>query len=177
MRARRLLIRFYPALRIFGGNAMRPSLGVKLSAVALFIGSAVPLIFGILAVLTFFSPISMTFAGVAIFRVVITVICLTALGLASWAIASGIGLIGRRRWARASMLVISSLMIYLSLPPMFFGPFWHIRYIGGAFFNFSETGRISVAMIYPVFAALGIFWLYFFNRQSVKAQFKPAAAN
>lgn len=156
---------------------MRPSLGVRLSAVALFIVSAVPLVLGMLAVLSFFSPPSILFPGVPIFRAVITVMSLTALGLASWAIASGIGLFGLRHWARASMLVISSLMIYLSVPPVFLVPFWHIRYIGLTPVNFSEMGRITLGVIYAAFAALGIFWLYFFNKRSVKAQFQLAAAN
>lgn len=156
---------------------MRRSLGVTLSAVALFVGSAVPLVFGMLAVLSFFSPPSILFPGVPIFRAVITVISLTALGLSTWAIASGIGLIALRNWARTSMLVISSLMVYLSLPPVFLLPVWYIRYIGGAPFNLGEGGRISLAVVYTVFGALGIFWLYFFNRRSVKAQFQPARAN
>lgn len=156
---------------------MRRSLGVTLSAVALFVVSAVPLIFGTLAVLSFFSPPLIAFPGVAIFRAVITVMSLTALGLASWAIASGIGLIALRRWARASMLVISSLMIYLSLPIIFLVPFWHVRYFGAMPVNFGHAGRISIALGYATLAALGTFWLYFFNKRSVKAQFQPAAAN
>jgi len=156
---------------------MRRSLGVTLSAIALFIFSTVPLIFGTLAVESFFSSSSIPFPGLTIFWAVITVMSFTALGLASWGIVSGIGLIGLRRWARASMLVISSLMIYLSLPPVFIVPFWHVRYGAATAFNFNETARISLALVYGVFAALGIFWLYFFNRQSVKAQFQSAAIN
>lgn len=154
---------------------MRRSLGVTLSAIALFIFGTVPLIFGTLALESFFSPPSIPFPGVTIFRTVITVLSLTALGLASWGIVSGIGLISLRRWARASMLVISSLMIYLSLPPVFIVPFWHVRYVGATPFNFNETARISLAVFYAGFAALGIFWLYFFNTRSVKEQFQPAA--
>lgn len=156
---------------------MRRSLGVTLSAVALLVVSAVPLILGMLAVLSFFSPLSMPFPGVTIFRAVITVVSLTALGLASWAIASAVGLIALRRWARASMLVISSLMIYLSLPAVFLVPFWRIRYIAVAPLSFGEAGWIGVGPVYAALAVLGIFWLYFFNRQSVKAQFQAVAAN
>lgn len=73
------------------------------------------------------------------------------------------------------MLVISSLMIYLSLPPVFIVPFWHVQYIVGADLNFNETARLSLAVFYAGFAVLGIFWLYFFNKRSVKGQFGALA--
>lgn len=156
---------------------MRRSVGVTLSAVLLFVWSAVPLFFGMLAALAFLAPPLIPFPGMAIFRALVVAMSLIALGLASWGIASGVGLMKLQRWARTSTLVLGSLMIYLSLPPAFVLPFWRIREIGAAPVHFGESGRVAVAAFYAAFATLGIFWLFFFNRQSIKAQFKPAAAN
>jgi len=38
--------------------------------------------------------------------------------------------------------------------------------------NFATITRIGMVLFYAIFAALGGFWLYFFNRQHVKLQFR-----
>jgi hypothetical protein len=37
--------------------------------------------------------------------------------------------------------------------------------------NFAPVVRVALSLFYALFAALGIFWLYFFNKRSIKLQF------
>ena len=39
--------------------------------------------------------------------------------------------------------------------------------------NFTSMMRVGMGLFYGAFAALGGFWLYFFNKRGVKAQFQP----
>ena len=101
-------------------------------------------------------------------------------GFGGWGLASGIGLLYRRRWARISTLVFAGFLACMSLPaavlvlliiPL---PNSHDPSLP---FDFTSMMRIGMALFYGVFAALGGFWLYFFNTRSVKVQFegRPSA--
>ncbi|HEY4710276.1 MAG TPA: hypothetical protein VIH46_08910 [Candidatus Acidoferrales bacterium] len=157
---------------------MARSGGITFSAVVVFLGSAFTILCGGFAVLGSFiashselgtsAPIDFRF--VAIFEAIFY------LGFGVWGIASGIGLIKTRQWARISMLAFSGILILFSLPV--------VLVIAAARFpqssdpslpaNFMVIMRVSMAAIFVLIAALGGFWLYFFNKKSVKAQFLGA---
>lgn len=95
-------------------------------------------------------------------------------GFGGWGLASGIGLLYLKRWARISTLVFAGFLVCISLPaaalilliPL---PNSHDPSLP---FNFMSVTRIAMALFYGVFAVLGGCWLYFFNKRSVKVQFE-----
>jgi hypothetical protein len=151
---------------------MKRSTGVTLSAVLVFFGSAMALLAGLFAVAALkFAPhrsIPTPFLrGALIFDGALDV------AFVAWGIASGVGLIRLRQWARMSMLVFSGIMIVFCLIPMVIIPFVPLPPQSDTVpSNFGLVFRIGVVAFYGLFVALGVFWLYFFNKRSVKDQFK-----
>src|SRR5690348_16054041 len=151
---------------------MKRSTGVTLSAVLVFFGSAMALLAGFFAVVAFrfAPPRSMPtpfLRGALIFDGVLDV------AFVAWGIASGVGLIRLRQWARISMLVFSGIMIFFCLIPMAIIPFLPLPPQSVTLpSNFGLFFRIGAVAFYGLFVALGAFWLYFFNKRSVKDQFK-----
>jgi hypothetical protein len=151
---------------------MKRSTGVTLSVVLVFFGSAMALLAGLFAGAALkFAPhrsIPTPFLrGALIFDGALDV------AFVAWGIASGIGLIRLRQWARMSMLVFSGIMIVFCLIPMVIIPFVPLPPQSDTLpSNFGLVFRIGVVAFYGLFVALGAFWLYFFNKRSVKDQFK-----
>lgn len=94
-----------------------------------------------------------------------------------WGIATGIALLRLRRWAWACILVISGVAILFSAPDLLRAPKL-IRattgvptvssghFLSGQYFHLIALGIVPVI--------LGIWWLAFFMRRSVRLQFAPA---
>ncbi len=154
---------------------MKRSTGVTLSAVLVFFGSAMALLVGFFLVAALkFAPhgsIPTPFLrGTLIFDGALDI------AFVAWGIASGIGLIRLRQWARMSMLVFSGIMIVFCLIPMVIIPFVPLPPQSDTLpSNFGLLFRIGVVAFYGLFVALGAFWLYFFNKRSVKDQFRGIA--
>lgn len=92
----------------------------------------------------------------------------------AWGLASGIGLIYLKQWARISLLVFAGILVGVALPAMAMMsmirlPDSHDPNLPA---NFMTVMRIGMALFYGVFAALGGFWLYFFNKRTVRVQFQ-----
>jgi hypothetical protein len=156
---------------------MERSTGVTISAVLVFFGSAMALLVGLLAVAALkLAPHGSIptpfFRGALIFDGALD------LAFVAWGIASGVGLLRLRQWARISMLVFSGIMIVFSLIPMLIIPFIPLQVgaegteVGRVPPNFGLFFRIGIVVFYGFFVALGAFWLYLFNKRSVKDQFK-----
>jgi hypothetical protein len=70
------------------------------------------------------------------------------------------------------MLVFSGIMIVFCLIPMVIIPFVPLPPQSDTLpSNFGLIFRIGAVAFYGLFVALGAFWLYFFNKRSVKIQF------
>ena len=155
---------------------MKRSTGVTLSAVLVFFGSAMALLVGLFAVAAFrLAPPRSTptpfLRGALIFDGVLDV------AFVAWGIASGVGLIRLQQWARISMLVFSGIMIVFCLIPMMIIPFVPLPPQSDTLpSNFGLIFRIGAVVFYGFFVALGAFWLYFFNKRSVKVQFTNTPA-
>jgi hypothetical protein len=155
---------------------MPRSVGITVSAVIVFIGSALTILCGAMMLLGLvFLSNSNRMANVpphfGYFGVIEAVVLF---GFGGWGVASGVGLIKTRQWARVSMLVFAGILVCFSLPSVVLIaviPFPDTN-DPNLPSNFMTVVRVGIALFYAVFAALGCFWLYFFNRKGVKAQFR-----
>jgi uncharacterized membrane protein len=158
---------------------MPRSAGVTTSAVIVFIGSAFSILCGAMMVLvSVFSMYSSREAESAGFNLhyILAIEAVIAFGFGGWGLATGIGLIKTKQWARISLLVYAAILVFFSLPAaviMAFIPLPNGAAAGDANLpaNFTTIIRVFITLVYGAFAALGGFWLYFFNTRSVKTQF------
>jgi hypothetical protein len=154
---------------------MQRSVGVTLSAVFVFFGCALALFAGA-AMLLAFRMAPNTALAAPFVRAAILFDVILDLGFVGWGVASAVGLLQLREWARISMVVFSAIMIFFCLIPMAIMPFVPIPQSDAVPANLTLLIRTFIIVFYGIFVALGIFWIYFFNKRSVKAQFKSVAA-
>jgi len=86
-------------------------------------------------------------------------------------VATGIGLLYLRLWARLSILVFSGALILIfgfSAVTIWLTPFPQ----AGAPPAVATAMKTGVSVFYGVFVLFGAGWLYFFNRKAIKQQFK-----
>jgi hypothetical protein len=154
---------------------MARSGGITFSAVVVLLGSVFAILCGGIAVLgsIMASTAALATSAPMDFRYIAIAEAIFYVGFGGWGIASGVGLINTRQWARISMLVFAGLLLLFSLPAC----------LAFAIIRFPESGdpnlpanfmamiRVGMAMVFALIAALGGFWLYFFNKKSVKEQF------
>lgn len=152
---------------------MRRSTGVTISAVVVFIGCAAALLIAVLMALSFQLVQDQTLAN-PILRVVLVVEVLVVIGCVGWGVAAGVGLLKLRSWGRISMLVFSAIMVFFCALPMIFVPFIPFPMPEDSPANLVLFIRIGLELFYAFFVALGVIWLVYFNRRSVKMQFQGA---
>lgn len=89
-------------------------------------------------------------------------------------VASGIGLLYLKQWARISILVFAAILLVFTLPGAAIIAFIPLPNANDPNLpsNFMSSFRIGTVVLYTAFAALAGFWLYFFNQRAVKAQFQ-----
>jgi hypothetical protein len=157
---------------------MARSGGITFSAVVVFLGSSLAILFGAFAVLgsLIASHAGLGTAAPMDFRYVAIIEAIFYLGFGGWGIASGIGLINTKEWARISMLVFACLLLLFSGPPALVIAFVRLPQPGDPNLpaNFMAMMRVGTVIFLGLIAALGVCWLYFFNKKSVKAQFLAA---
>ena len=155
---------------------MHRSAGVTASAVVVIAGSAFTILCGALAlagsaVVSKSTPppnLPVSLGSILIVEAIFT------FAFGAWGLASGIGLIYLKQWARISLLVFAGFLACITVPAVAMMaviplPASHDPNLPS---NFMTVMRIGMALFYGMFAALGAFWLYFFNKRSVKAQFQ-----
>jgi hypothetical protein len=156
---------------------MPRSVGITISAVVVFLGSAVAILFAAFVVLAgaFVSHSSRMPAQPAFFRPMMFMEAAFVFGFGGWGVASGAGLISTKEWARISMLVYAFILLLVTLPAgllFAFIPLPDNPNNASVPPGFMTLLRVGMVLFYESFAALGAFWLYFFNKRSVKAQFR-----
>jgi hypothetical protein len=158
---------------------MKRSVGVTTVAVLTLVGSAFTLVMGILMLaVMIFAPIptSPQFPGSPMFmKVLLAGVSLTYLGPAIWGIFTGIGLFRLKNWARISMIVFAVLLICMAA---FSGLLTLVVPFPRAPDRAVDPSVVSVIRIFMgafwlALLGLGIWWLVFFTRSKVKAQFVP----
>jgi hypothetical protein len=158
---------------------MKRSTGVTVSSIFVFIGSGTTLFF---AALMMFAgtllraeaqqPPSMTYA--------IFAIAMLEVGFAAWGVASGVGLLRLREWARISIVIFSALLLLMSLPGlavMLAMPLMTFQNADGPDVSRQAVlfTRAFMSIFYGLLISIAVFWLYFFNTRFVRDQFKGAA--
>jgi hypothetical protein len=160
---------------------MKRPAGVTISAVLVFIGSGLALLFGALMILAFLllpaaasTPAFTLDAGL--------IMSVFMLGLGAWGISTGTSLLQVREWARISMIVFSGLLLVMAVPGLLMmlvmplpTPPVPVAPPGVAvpeMAHLMAAVRIGMAILYAVLALLGGWWLYFFNSRPIKEKFK-----
>jgi len=159
---------------------MKRSSGVTISAILVFIGSGVTLI---CAAIMIFSAILVEtqaqqppFIKYAMFAIVAIEI-----GFAAWGVASGVGLLRLREWARISIIAFSGFLLLISIPGLFMMlaiPFPTPPNAGDPELarHMMTVVRIFMSIFYGLLISTAAAWLYFFNTRFVREQFKDAAS-
>jgi len=97
-----------------------------------------------------------------------------ALGFAAWGIATGVGLLRLRRWAWLCVLTFSVVIILFAIPQLLGAPRLIRATTGvltvssGHFISHEYFESIGLGLV-PF--ALGVWWVLFFTRRSVRLQF------
>jgi hypothetical protein len=156
------------------------SAGVTVSAGVVLIGSALTVLFGAITVLGSLA-ISHSPAGAGAPVNVGAILLMEStlfFGFGGWGLATGVGLIGTRPWARISLLVYAGILLFAGLIGALVIAFAALPHPPDLYVhdqqlptNFLLMMRVGISLFYGSAAAIGAFWLYFFNKQSVKAQF------
>jgi len=150
---------------------MARSAGVTASSIIALIGSGVTLLFAGVAALSLAIAPSPT-QDVPFMKAVLIGIVVLWVAASGWGIASGIGLLRLREWARISMLVFGALLILFCLPAAASMPFLRMPVPPDVPPAFFLAIRVVIPSFYLALAALGVWWVCFFNRKAVKAQFR-----
>ena len=161
----------------------KASPGIRTAAIVALIGSALSILLGVIEISMAFDPIStpngFTMQPAAI-KLAMLLGAAMAFGFGAWGISSGVGLLRLRNWARISTIAYGALLVGFgallvvtvlaaplpSLPATQFPQ--NPEFSSAAFMN---TMRFFMAAFYLVFVAIGVWWLIFFTRPRVKAQF------
>ena len=148
---------------------MPRSVGITISAVVVILGSAAAFLGGALMVLGSVLLSRSSAAANLPMNSGVFVAAESALvfSFGGWGLASGIGLLYLKSWARISTLVFAGFLVCMSLPA---APLILLIPLPNS--HDLSVVRFGMALFYGVFAALGGFWLYFFNTRSVKVQFQ-----
>jgi hypothetical protein len=153
---------------------MARTAGNIFSAVVIFIGSAVAMLLGaLIASIDILSKTSWMSPAGGVFGYYVMP---ALISLSDWGVGNCVrgGNHQQKEWARTSMLVFGGILLVVVIPAaleMVMDPYAGIisRYPPES--NYQVNMRAEMMAFYGLLAALGGFWLYFFNKKSVKAQF------
>jgi hypothetical protein len=152
------------------------SVGVTVSAVLAILGGILTLLAGVMLLFGLSSgvPIPENQVHFLKYFMVFTALFLFAAG--AWSIATGMGLMRLREWSRISVLVFSALLLLVCVPGLLMFLAMPFPPPGTAptpelTENVLKATRVFLVIFYAILAALGGWWLYFFNKRSTKDQF------
>lgn len=150
------------------GQLLKRSGGVTASAIVAIVGSLVALLFAGLMFMALALPRRLS--GEPHLRASLLRCGILFLVLGGWGIATAVGLFRLRVWSRISILVFSGILAITNA----------LAAVMIAIVPFPKTSnaaavslgvRAGIAAVYGFLALLGGGWLYFFNRETTKAQF------
>jgi hypothetical protein len=95
----------------------------------------------------------------------------TSLLAGTWGVATAFGILNHQEWARISVITFSWLCLVYCVLPMLYFPLVPLAPIEGASVDFISHWRLGATAYFAVFVGVGSWWLYFFNKASVKERF------
>ena len=155
---------------------MNRSVGVTVTAVIVLFGSGLTLLAGVMMLFASSSDLPIPENQVHFLKYFMVFLALVLFAAAAWGIASGTGLMRLREWSRISMLVFSALLLFVCIPGLLMFLLMPFPPPGTApspelTKEMLAATRIFMAVLYGILAALGGWWIYFFNKRSTKDQF------
>jgi len=157
---------------------MKRSTGVTVSAVLVFIGSGLTLLFtgllglGLLLAMKTASESAPRGRYFAVFVFFLYFI------LGIFGVATGIGLLLVRQWARISMLAFSGILLCLAVSALLTVPFIPTPQSANSPEHLALVAKVGIGAFLGVIIIVSGGWLLFFNQSTVKEQFgsSPASA-
>ena len=154
---------------------MPRSAGITVSAVLVLIGSVLTIIFGALMTLgaAVMSRSGATAQIPGNLGYILVVEAIVVFGFGIWGLASGIGLLNTKPWARVSLVIYAVFLVLMSLPAALMMAVVPLPSSNNPNLSssFMPILRYGMLFFYSAIAALGGFWLYFFNTKNVKVEF------
>jgi predicted anti-sigma-YlaC factor YlaD len=97
------------------------------------------------------------------------------LGWSAWNIATGVGLLKLRNWARVSILIVAGLMAFFGTISLIVVGFIPIPEVSGSEPDVRVFVRVLATLIYGIPVLIGVWWLILFNRKRVREEFAGSA--
>jgi len=154
-------------------------LGIRVSAVLAILGSVLTLLFSGLLVWTAFfahgfSPGSPADTG--LMKGVLVALAVFCIGLTVWGVATGVGIFGRRGWARVSIVIFAVLLVGMGASAMLGILFVRMPLSPDAPEQTMRNVRLVMAAFYGGLLLIGAWWLLLFNSARAKLYFTSGAA-
>lgn len=159
---------------------IKRSPGVTAIAILVLLGSALTLLLGVVVLIAMLvasaTGIEKLPGPSFLPRILLVFVSLMYLVPAGIGIASGVGLLHLKNWARISMIVFSVVLICISVFPAALIPFMPFPTQPGQSLDQGTITVVRVAMSACWFSliAVGVWWLVFFTRSGVRQQFQQA---
>jgi len=150
---------------------MAHTAGIIFSAVMVFIIGLITSLFGALTMSVAITNTSGTGFAPGYFGSFTIPAAIALIALGGWGIASGLGIVKMREWARKSMLAFGAILFVIAVfaaLELVLDPDAGVYSLEGIYM---EGIRVELIAFFAWLAALGAFWLYFFSSNSVKARF------
>jgi hypothetical protein len=150
---------------------MARTAGIIFSALMIFTVGLITLLFGAFTVFMAISYAIATSSAAGFFGPLAIPVAVVLIGFGGWGVASGVAVAKMRGWARISMLAFGAIFVAIAAfgaLKMALDPQLGVSYLEGVYLG---SIRPEMTAFYGVLAALGVFWLYFFSGNSVKARF------
>jgi hypothetical protein len=169
---------------------MQRSIGITISAVIAFIGSAFSILLGLLTVLPLIavrnaqiptSPSGQPVSPIP-FVVMTAFLLVFYIGFGAWGIVSAIGLLRLRNWARICFAIFGGILCLVSVFGAF-GSLMAMQFVPRTLPPGNDVPAGLITGMFVVFGivallctGLGVWWMIYFNRSRVRVQFIGEAA-
>jgi hypothetical protein len=154
---------------------MKRSAGVTATAVIAFLGSAVLLLIAVLSLLGMASLPDRE-GQAHLIKLSVWFVVALEFGGSVLGIATGAGLLQLRNWARISILIFAGLLLFMGIPGLLMIPFMPMQQPADVPGNFLLSLRIFMGAFFGLLGALGVWWVVYFNKKSVRGEFLGTVA-
>ena len=101
--------------------------------------------------------------------------CIVFGALAVWSLWTGVAVLGRRPWARQSMITLGGTIAMFGATGTLSSAFTPLGTVTSADEQLARMVRISLALLFGVMAATGVCWIALFNSAFAKRYFSSEA--